>query len=172
MVRYIFKKNFSKIGCSGKKNFRGVGVLKMNNLTYLFHNIIKINLLGFNNNGQFSKYKLLDRRREIVNDCMSRTKTIVCDSHVQSMYAVAALLRMQSQWYTVVDDQRWAQDKIFCPVLLPTFVLAGGRTGQKPKTRPILQDRTPGPPVLCSALIQTLSSLTKNNCTVIWYTAK
>ena len=41
-----------------------------------------------------------------------------------------------------------------CPVLLPTFVLAGGRTGQKPKTRPVLQDRTPEPPVLCSALLQ------------------
>ena len=42
-----------------------------------------------------------------------------------------------------------------CPVLLPTFVLAGGRTGQKPKARPVLQDRTSGPPVLCSALIST-----------------
>ena len=48
-----------------------------------------------------------------------------------------------------------------CSVLLPTFVLAGGRTGQKPKTRPVLQDttrpdmRTPEPPILCSALIGT-----------------
>ena len=40
-----------------------------------------------------------------------------------------------------------------CPVLLLTFVLAGGRTGLKPKTHPVLQDRTPGPPVLCSALM-------------------
>ena len=52
-----------------------------------------------------------------------------------------------------MSDQRWTQDKIFCPVLLPTFVLACGRTGQKPKTRPVLQDRTPGLHVLCSALM-------------------
>ena len=29
------------------------------------------------------------------------------------------------------------------------------RTGQKPKMRPVLQDRTPGPPVLCLALMST-----------------
>ena len=47
--------------------------------------------------------------------------------------------------FSYISDRGEHRTRFFFPVLLPTFVLAGGRTGQKPKMRPVLQDRTACP---------------------------
>ena len=64
-------------------------------------------------------------------------------------------LKIEKKVCMIRGEHRTRFFVLSCPILLPTFVLASGRTGQKPKTRPVQQDRTPGSPVLCSALMST-----------------